>query len=134
MICFTLFVAACFGVELVSRSSVLQEHALTNPVLQELLEDRFNSLPNIFLTLLQFVTADSIAGIYFPIIKVKPQLVLYFGTLVALLSLMLANLVTAVLVDDAIRGSQMDDTMEKEHQRRRFSSIGTQISEGVSSA
>jgi len=130
MICFTLFLAACFGVEFVARNKELQEHPLT----KEIVEDRFNSSLNIFLTLLQFVTADSISGIYFPIIKVKPLLVLYFGLLVTLLSLMLANLVTAVLVDDAIRGSQMDDTMEKEHQRRRFSSIGTQISEGVSSA
>jgi len=119
MICFTLLVFACFGVELVSRSPVLQEHDLT----KEIVEKQFNSLLNIFLTLLQFVLVDGIAELYFPIIQVKPELILYFGALITFLSLMLANLVTAVLVEDAIRGSQMDEKMEEEHQKRRFQAL-----------
>jgi len=120
MISFTIFVFACFGVELVSKSpAALRDHPLT----KEIVEDRFDSLPNIFLTLLQFVLVDGISDLYFPMITVKPELVLYFGALITFLSLMLANLVTAVLVDDAIRGSQMDDKMEEEHQRRRFGAL-----------
>jgi Ca2+-binding EF-hand superfamily protein len=116
MIIFALFVFACFGVELVSRSTVLKEHHLT----AEIVKDRFNTLMNIFLTLLQFVLVDGVSDIYFPMIMVKPELSVYFGALVTFLSLMLANLVTAVLVEDAINNAQMDTKMEEIERKRNF--------------
>jgi len=116
MIILTLFVFACFGVELVSRNQTLKEHALT----KELVEEKFNSMRNIFLTLFQFVLVDGISDIYFPFIVVKPELVLYFGALVIFLSLMLANLVTAILVDEAISQSQMDGKMEEQIRKRQI--------------
>mmetsp|Transcript_105101 Transcript_105101/g.208929 ORF Transcript_105101/g.208929 Transcript_105101/m.208929 type:complete len:578 (-) Transcript_105101:82-1815(-) len=123
MILFTLFVFACFGVELISRDEHLQEHKLT----KEIVEDRFNSLLNIFCTLLQFVLVDGISDIYFPFIKVRPLLVLYFGTLVSVLSILLANLVTAILVEDCLRMSQMDEKMDFENRRRRFEQLEPQF-------
>jgi len=119
MIIFTLFVFACFGIELISRNVDLQKDDLT----QEIVKERFNSLLNIMVTLLQFVLVDGVADIYFPIITVKPWLLVYFCSLVVFLSLMLANLVTAVLVEDAISSSNMDDKMAQEHRRRVFQSL-----------
>jgi len=116
MIIFTLFVFACFGVELISRNTTLATHSET----ELLLKERFNTLWNIMWTLLQFVLVDGINDIYWPIITVEPWLGMYFGLLCVFLSLMLANLVTAVLVEDAITASQMDNKMAKKLRLRNL--------------
>jgi len=119
MIIFTLFVFACFGVELISRNTTLATHSET----ELLLKERFNTLWNIMWTLLQFVLVDGINDIYLPIITVEPWLGMYFGLLCVFLSLMLANLVTAVLVEDAITASQMDNKMAKELRQRTLTAL-----------
>jgi len=83
----------------------------------------FSSLPRILLSLVQFVTADSISGIYFPLIINKPALSIYFVLLIITVTLALMNLVNATLVEDAIEMARMDHEMEQVYKRRRINSV-----------
>merc|ERR1719419_1028970 len=60
------------------------------------------------LTLLQFVSLDSIAAVYFPLIKEKWYLVFYFGPIMLLVSISLMNLVTATIVEHAMQQAKDD--------------------------
>ena len=60
------------------------------------------------ITLSQFVTQDSIAAIYSPLIKARPVLVLYFLALLFIVSIALMNLVTAVLVEGALEHARQE--------------------------
>eukprot|EP00811_Abedinium_folium_P003076 NODE_12830_length_1201_cov_4.851024.p1 GENE.NODE_12830_length_1201_cov_4.851024~~NODE_12830_length_1201_cov_4.851024.p1 ORF type:complete len:323 (-),score=111.42 NODE_12830_length_1201_cov_4.851024:233-1129(-) len=78
----------------------------------------FDSIPDIMLTLVQFVTLDSVAGIYGPLIRHQPALVLFFTPLIMLVSIALMNLVTAVLVEGSM---ELVNTTQEEakYQRHR---------------
>ena len=90
LVLLTLYVSACLGVELISKDPVLMTHPSTGHIV----EDRFGSLPMTMLTLAQFVTLDSIANIYVPLVYQKPILVVYFSGIILVLSISLMNLVT----------------------------------------
>mmetsp|Transcript_71953 Transcript_71953/g.190931 ORF Transcript_71953/g.190931 Transcript_71953/m.190931 type:complete len:179 (+) Transcript_71953:3-539(+) len=51
---------------------------------------------------MQFANADSLAGIYYPLIVVEPLLGLYFLALWVVVTVALMNLITAVIVDSAL--------------------------------
>merc|ERR1740121_88158 len=66
---------------------------------------------------------DSIASIYTPLINRNPYLLAYFLPLLLLVSVTLMNLVTAVLVEDAIASARMDSEMEKAYTRKRLKQL-----------
>eukprot|EP00811_Abedinium_folium_P005102 NODE_1469_length_2465_cov_10.558597.p1 GENE.NODE_1469_length_2465_cov_10.558597~~NODE_1469_length_2465_cov_10.558597.p1 ORF type:complete len:698 (+),score=183.72 NODE_1469_length_2465_cov_10.558597:39-2096(+) len=98
-----LYLFACFGLEIITKDDAvqqtLQEHDLVG---------HFDSLFMIMLTLTQFVTLDSCASIYFPIIRKHPALAFYFFPVVVIVSISLMNLVTAVLVEGNVAMASND--------------------------
>eukprot|EP00931_Biecheleriopsis_adriatica_P082379 TRINITY_DN5580_c0_g1_i5.p1 TRINITY_DN5580_c0_g1~~TRINITY_DN5580_c0_g1_i5.p1 ORF type:complete len:576 (+),score=124.79 TRINITY_DN5580_c0_g1_i5:59-1786(+) len=105
----TLYMFACLGVELIAKDTYLQSHAETEWIVQEC----FGSLPRALLTLMQFVTVDSVAGIYVPLIVHRPILIVYFVLLILFVSIALMNMVTAVLVEGALDQGRADRELEK---------------------
>lgn len=72
------------------------------------------------LTLFSFVTEDSVAAIYTPLILERPGLAVYFLSLVLIVSVALMNLVTAVLVEAAIKMANLDQEQQRFDTQRRL--------------
>jgi len=109
LILLTLYIFACLGVELITKDDDLATH----PDTQLIVAVNFSSVPGTMLTLMQFVTVDSVAYFYLPLIHRKPILALYFCAIVLIVSIALMNLVTAVLVEGALENAQNDKAAEK---------------------
>ncbi|CAE7575134.1 CAC [Symbiodinium natans] len=109
LVLLTLYVSACLGVELISKDAILT----TDPTTEHIVQHHFGSLSMTMLTLAQFVTLDSIADIYRPLVYLKPALVVYFSGIILVLSISLMNLVTAVLVEGALENAQHDRELKR---------------------
>jgi hypothetical protein len=112
-----LYVFACLGAEAIGKAE------WDDPAIAEHVRIHFSSLPRILLSLVQFVTADSISGIYFPLILNRPELCVYFVALIVTVTLALMNLVVATLVEDAISFARMDHDMEQAYTRRTINAL-----------
>merc|ERR1712007_403876 len=67
------------------------------------------------LTLIMFSTVDSVGGIYIPMCRENPVLVIYFVTFMLLVSICLMNLVTAVIVESSFEQASQDKEVAKAH-------------------
>ncbi|CAE7249990.1 Cacna1h, partial [Symbiodinium sp. KB8] len=105
LIVLVLYIFACLGIELITNDDNLKR---VSTEVEEVVNQYFRSLPITMLTLAQFVTLDSIATVYSPLVVERPWLVTYFGAIVLILSIALMNLVTAVLVEGALESAQHD--------------------------
>merc|ERR1719197_2267046 len=70
------------------------------------------------LTLVQFLTLDSIGTIYAPMIMVEPSLVLYFVTFLLVCSIAMMNLVTAVIVQGSLEQAEADKEVEAAYKKQ----------------
>ncbi|CAE7288746.1 para [Symbiodinium pilosum] len=109
LISFTLYIFACVAVEIITKD----ENILADPETSEIVRVYFNSLPRASLTLMQFVTLDSIAAVYSPLIMKKPYLAVYFASILIFVSIGLMNLITAVIIEGA-----MESSAEKREEER----------------
>jgi len=114
LITITLYIAACFAVELVAKDKLLR--SLTDTRL--IIDEYFTSIDVVMITFLQFATVDSLASIYWPLVKHRRYLLLFFGMLIVVVSIALMNLVTANLVSSAISNGKRDKELEKQKFRR----------------
>eukprot|EP00931_Biecheleriopsis_adriatica_P023257 TRINITY_DN14729_c0_g2_i1.p1 TRINITY_DN14729_c0_g2~~TRINITY_DN14729_c0_g2_i1.p1 ORF type:complete len:358 (+),score=64.90 TRINITY_DN14729_c0_g2_i1:23-1096(+) len=112
----TLYMFTCLGVELITKDAHLRAHEET----AEIVRRDFGSVQATLLTLLQFVTVDSVAAIYVPLIKQQPYLIMYFLLLIVTVSIALMNLVTAVVVEGALESGQADREIEKHDIRQKL--------------
>ncbi|CAE7554920.1 scn4aa [Symbiodinium sp. CCMP2456] len=113
-----LFICACVAIEIIAKDKTL----LANETTAKIIEDNFFGLFKAALTFLQFVTLDSIAAIYFPLIMSKPELFAFFAPILMFISIGLMNLVTAALVENAMEqtANQADeDKKELQQQLKR---------------
>merc|ERR1740123_876125 len=88
------------------------------PEVQSLVQERFPNMMVTMLTLMQFVSMDSISSIYFPLIMHEPLLIVFFLPFILVVSISLMNLVTAVIVEGAIEQGKTDreaQTRYKQH-------------------
>ncbi|CAK9104561.1 Vegetative incompatibility protein HET-E-1, partial [Durusdinium trenchii] len=67
LILVSLFVFSCMAVELIAKDDKLNEITETKKIIDEML-GHFSGIGPSMVTLMQFVTVDSVAAIYFPII------------------------------------------------------------------
>jgi len=107
---------ACMGAELITKSPILRSHPVVGPII----ENRLNSLPEIFMYLFQFTNDDSPHSLYVPIIQAQPYLAIYFLVSLVVVSFLLMNLVTAMIVEDSIKRSHQDEDLVHRFRRRKF--------------
>eukprot|EP00746_Dinoflagellata_sp_MGD_P143925 gnl/MRDRNA2_/MRDRNA2_76683_c0_seq1.p1 gnl/MRDRNA2_/MRDRNA2_76683_c0~~gnl/MRDRNA2_/MRDRNA2_76683_c0_seq1.p1 ORF type:complete len:539 (+),score=72.59 gnl/MRDRNA2_/MRDRNA2_76683_c0_seq1:133-1749(+) len=111
-----LYVFACLGVELITKDSVLRNDEEAGPIV----EQYFSGVVVTMVTLIQFVTMDSIGAIYSPIVFKVPFLIMYFVVFLIVVSISLMNLVTAVIVEGAIEQGKQDKDVQKAYDRKRI--------------
>lgn len=99
-----LYISSCIGFEMITSNDLAREDA----EFAELVDTWFPDLPGTMLTMLQFVSMDSIGAIYRPLIEKQPSLVIYFVGIILLVPVVLMNLVTAVIVNGAIEQAESD--------------------------
>jgi hypothetical protein len=102
LIIFMLFVFVCISIEFITKDQMLWK------VEPEIMEYNFSSLGTTILFFFQFVTLDSVAGVYMPLILAKPALTPFFICIIMTLSIVLMNLVTAVIVEAALEQASED--------------------------
>merc|ERR1712228_386719 len=73
----------------------------------------YDTLGDSMLTLMQFMTLDSVAGIYRPLISAKPWLLIYFLVFILLGPIALMNIVTAIMVESSLRTANEDQEAKK---------------------
>jgi len=115
----TIYVFACAGVALFAQDQTLHEDRVAGAIIVEY----FQSVPVLMLTLVQFISCDSVAGIYHPLIQVKPAMILYFLPIILVVPISLMNLITAVIVDHAIKASAHDAELERCRLRGRLKEL-----------
>merc|ERR1712190_354 len=65
------------------------------------------------LTLVQFMTLDSAAEIYRPLIASEPWLIIYFLVYILVGPIALMNIVTAIMVESSLRTANEDQEAKK---------------------
>ncbi|CAK0906050.1 unnamed protein product, partial [Prorocentrum cordatum] len=88
MILMTLYVFACFGMELVNYSASQGDDSAAVAVMQE----HFSSVYVTMLTLIQFATGDGIADVYWPLVMKAWYLSFYFMAIWLIVTVVLMNL------------------------------------------
>ncbi|CAE7475710.1 Scn11a [Symbiodinium natans] len=121
LVVLTLYIAACLGIEIITKDTDLKVHTETG----EIVSRYFGHAADTYVVakLHLFVTLDSVAPIYVPLITQKPWLALwlgrtqdrerYFFFIILFVSISLMNLVTAVLVEGALENASADKELEK---------------------
>merc|ERR1719471_144963 len=83
--------------------------------IRAIVQEYFRNIPVGMLTLVQFVTVDSIASIYHPLIIADSHLLPFFVMFILVVSIALMNLVTAIIVEGAIQqGKEAHDRYKQQ--------------------
>merc|ERR1719469_1764533 len=103
-----LYVFACIAIEIITLGAHSEDEEY-----QQIVHTFFRSIPISMLTLVQFVCVDSIGNIYKPLIEKNPLLMTpYFVVLILVISIVLMNLVTAIIVNGALEQAADDKDMK----------------------
>eukprot|EP00929_Paragymnodinium_shiwhaense_P002740 TRINITY_DN10301_c0_g6_i1.p1 TRINITY_DN10301_c0_g6~~TRINITY_DN10301_c0_g6_i1.p1 ORF type:complete len:672 (+),score=79.13 TRINITY_DN10301_c0_g6_i1:86-2101(+) len=97
-----VYMFACIGVDLVGGHRYLSDPEAADNEFQQIAEDHFAGLFSAMLTILSFLVFDSVRQIYWPLVLQDPVLMLYFLSVIFTVGIVLANLITAVMVNGAI--------------------------------
>jgi voltage-gated sodium channel len=120
-----VFVFACMGVETITTSEILAQNEET----AEIIRTYFSSLPMAIITLMQFANADSVAAIYLPICREDPTFVIYFLVLWLVVTVALMNLVTAIIVENALSNGREEGEEKQRYLRKVVKRIIPEIEE-----
>jgi len=110
-------VFAALGVELITNNEQLND---TN---RALVQEFFPSLPMIMLTLVQFVILDDIGPIYTPMIKDDAWLMLFFFPFLLVVSIILMNVVTAVVIEVFLEQGKRDQETRRLWNNQRMQQL-----------
>lgn len=126
LIALILYVYACLGMELITKNPL----ALEDESFREAVEDHFSSIPHSMLTLTQFVTLDSAASIYKPLIRKDPfMLTAYFMSFILVVAVSLMNLVTAVIVEGALEQGKADREVQQAYELAKVKELLPRVQE-----
>jgi voltage-gated sodium channel len=117
-----IFVFACLGVEIITNNS--SSHG---GQFQHLVHEHWNSLPAIMLTLVQFVTLDGVGVIYVPMVRDHTWLALFFLPFLLVVSVVLMNLVTAVVIEVFLEHAKRDRETRRLFNERRMQQLLPQL-------
>jgi hypothetical protein len=108
-----LYVFSSLGIELITKHKLARGPAV-DPRFQAHVKMYFASLPQTMLTLIRFVTLDDMSVVYKPLIDLDPVLVVYFVCLILVLSIVLMNVIAAVIF-----GSSLEQTRDEQDEVQR---------------
>eukprot|EP00927_Polykrikos_kofoidii_P021793 TRINITY_DN20534_c0_g1_i3.p1 TRINITY_DN20534_c0_g1~~TRINITY_DN20534_c0_g1_i3.p1 ORF type:complete len:689 (-),score=87.53 TRINITY_DN20534_c0_g1_i3:28-2040(-) len=109
LLCCVIYVFSCLSMVLITNNPINMQ----DPVYRQIVDDHLNDLSRTMLTLVRFATLDSIASIYTPLIVTDWTLSFFFGALFLTLSIVLMNLVTAIIVNCAMEQTMHDTDLQK---------------------
>eukprot|EP00435_Cladocopium_sp_Y103_P014152 s441_g3.t1 len=115
-----LYIFGCMAIEFITKDEKLAsigDEGSGN--VGEIVAQNFGSLPRAILTLLQFMTMDSIAGIYFPLIMAKPVLFFFFAPILWLMGVALMNLVAAIFVENALQLAEEEADLQSNRKKQK---------------
>mmetsp|Transcript_49922 Transcript_49922/g.117505 ORF Transcript_49922/g.117505 Transcript_49922/m.117505 type:complete len:547 (+) Transcript_49922:65-1705(+) len=115
LIMLSLFIFGCVSIEMIHSEPDLLKTEETATIVRE----HFGSLQRAIITLIQFVTLDSIAAVYYPLVQAKPYLLVIFAPMLIVISVGLMNLVTAVLVENALEVSANEQEEERNQLKKK---------------
>jgi len=119
MLTMVLYIFGCMGVELITNHNRAKGED-ADPLFQQKVHEYFRNLPLTMLTLVQFVTLDNLAIIYYDLVVQDYFLGFYFLALILTVSIVLMNLITAVLVNSALEQALQDkDAMKAEELKKK---------------
>lgn len=121
----TLYVFACIGVDLITNNAELRSHRIT----ADIVDYHFGNLLRTMLTLVQFVTMDSIAAVYVPICYVRPDLSIYFMLVLLSISVALMNIISAVLVEVVLANASQKRLIEQREMKAKLKKLLPTIAE-----
>jgi len=116
-----IFVFGCVGTELV-KNAPDQDLEFQAAALEY-----FDTLPLTMLTLVQFVCLDSISAVYRPLVRRHSYLMFYFGGVILIVSVLLMNLVTAVIVNAALEQAHQDSEANAIHEAQRKTQLISEL-------
>lgn len=96
-----LYVYACMGMEIISQHR-LADVPEDEGGFKDHVETHFASLPLTMLSLIQFVTLDDMVWVYWPLVTKDVLLAVYFMALMLTVSIVIMNLITAVIMNSVI--------------------------------
>eukprot|EP00928_Gymnodinium_smaydae_P039716 TRINITY_DN27064_c0_g1_i1.p1 TRINITY_DN27064_c0_g1~~TRINITY_DN27064_c0_g1_i1.p1 ORF type:complete len:715 (+),score=131.71 TRINITY_DN27064_c0_g1_i1:93-2237(+) len=102
-----LYVFSAVGVELITNHK-LARGPEADADFADLVNEFFPSLWATMLTLMQFVTQDSIHAIYVPLVRKDWTLLFYFVGIIVVIPIVLMNLITGVIVNSALEQASQD--------------------------
>eukprot|EP00931_Biecheleriopsis_adriatica_P118005 TRINITY_DN9347_c0_g1_i2.p1 TRINITY_DN9347_c0_g1~~TRINITY_DN9347_c0_g1_i2.p1 ORF type:complete len:292 (-),score=75.48 TRINITY_DN9347_c0_g1_i2:24-899(-) len=114
-----LYISACLCVEMITKPNA----GTDDEVMADIVSNYWSDIPTIMLTLVSFVTFDSISGIYRPMISSQPYLLCFFMPFLLIVSVAMMNLVTAVIVEGAIEQSKLDREVQEEYKRQQIKAM-----------
>eukprot|EP00929_Paragymnodinium_shiwhaense_P103750 TRINITY_DN67472_c0_g1_i1.p1 TRINITY_DN67472_c0_g1~~TRINITY_DN67472_c0_g1_i1.p1 ORF type:complete len:663 (+),score=138.58 TRINITY_DN67472_c0_g1_i1:137-2125(+) len=128
----TLYGAACMGVELIWKSAygpTADKRLAETDEYVAMIDAKFNSLPLMMLSLLQFLNMETTAEMYWPLTSNNPVLVIYFCALICLLPVCLMNVITGVVVEMALYNSGQDLDIARSFREHRKAEQVTRLHE-----
>jgi len=114
-----IYMFACMSIELITKKQRDSE----DDRIVALVAEHFSDLPVTMLSLLQFVSVDGTAILYFPLVRADPVLILFFLPLIFIVSVSLMNLVTAVIVEGAIEQGKQDREATTRYRQYAFKKL-----------
>eukprot|EP00930_Biecheleria_cincta_P009259 TRINITY_DN11096_c0_g2_i1.p1 TRINITY_DN11096_c0_g2~~TRINITY_DN11096_c0_g2_i1.p1 ORF type:complete len:603 (+),score=96.32 TRINITY_DN11096_c0_g2_i1:34-1842(+) len=113
-----LYCFAAMAMELVTKHR-LASGIDENEVFAGIVATYFSSLPVTMLTLLQFATLDSVGAIYKPLIESDWFLAVYFIGVILVVSIVLMNLVAAIIINTALEQAMQDKALQQQDEATR---------------
>jgi Ca2+-binding EF-hand superfamily protein len=122
-----LYLFANLAVEIITKDYDLRAE---NPEFEEIVNTFFPNLITTMMTLVQFVTLDSIGDIYRRMIPYKFwQYCLFFFSFILVVSISLMNLVTAVIVEGSLEQANSDKEVNNAYKTAAMKKLIPQIRE-----
>ncbi|CAK0807949.1 unnamed protein product [Prorocentrum cordatum] len=107
-----LYLFSVVAVEVITKHHLARRED-GDPTFHDIVEHSFNTLPQTMMTLMQFVSFDNVVLIYEPLIKRDWRLALFFISIIVIVGILLMNLVTAVVVNNALEQAMADKELVK---------------------
>jgi Ca2+-binding EF-hand superfamily protein len=124
LITLILYLYACVALELITNNDALKQDPEHGEVFTEIVEVYFSSIGHSMLTFIMFVTVDSVAAIYCPLMHMQPiTYTVFFMSFVVLVAIALMNLITAVIVEGSLALAAEDKEVTRAYKAAQLKAV-----------